>query len=56
MITVTCSGGERPFSTYKQHDGLARKRFMGLAKNASAYGLAAMTLNSRKGTKFLTHL
>jgi IS5 family transposase len=54
MIAVTRSGGERPFATYKQHYGLARTRFMGLAKNATFYGLAAMAANLRKGAKFLT--
>ncbi len=46
-------GGERPFATYKQHYGLARTRFMGLAKNATFYGLAAMAANIKKGAKFL---
>ena len=53
-IAVTRGGGERPFATYKQHYGLARTRFMGLAKNATFYGLAAMAANIRKGAKFLT--
>ncbi|MDP0561391.1 MAG: hypothetical protein QS721_03265 [Candidatus Endonucleobacter sp. (ex Gigantidas childressi)] len=42
-----------PFATYKRHYGLARNRFMGLAKNATIYGLAAIAANIRKGTKFL---
>ena len=50
---MTRSGGERPFATYKQHYGLARTRFMGLAKNATVYGLAAMAANIRKGAWFL---
>jgi IS5 family transposase len=54
MIAVTRSGAERPFATYKQHYGLARTRFMGLAKNATVYGLAAIAANIRKGAKFLT--
>lgn len=54
MIAVTRSGGERPFATYKQHYGLARTRFMGLAKNTTVYGLAAIASNIRKGAKFLT--
>ena len=54
MIAVTRAGGERPFATYKQHYGLARTRFMGLAKNITVYGLAAMAANIRKGAKFLT--
>ncbi|MDP0563545.1 MAG: transposase [Candidatus Endonucleobacter sp. (ex Gigantidas childressi)] len=52
-IAVTRAGGERPFATYKRHYGLARIRFMGLAKNATIYGLAAIAANIRKGTKFL---
>jgi IS5 family transposase len=52
-IAVTRAGGERPFATYKRHYGLARTRFMGLAKNATAYGIAAMALNIRKGANFL---
>ena len=53
-IAVTRAGGERPFATYKRHYGLARTRFMGLAKNITAYGIAAMAHNIRKGAKFLT--
>ena len=53
-IAVTRSTAERPFATYKRHYGLARTRFMGLAKNATVYGLAAMAANIRKGAKFLT--
>ena len=52
-IAVTRAGGERPFATYKRHYGLARTRFMGLAKNATIYGLAAMAANLCKGSKFL---
>ncbi len=52
-IAVTRAGGERPFATYKHHYGLARTRFMGLAKNATFYGLAAMAANIRKGANFL---
>jgi IS5 family transposase len=54
VIAVTRAGGERPFATYKQHYGLSRTRFMGLAKNATFYGLAAMAANLRKGARFLT--
>ncbi|KAF3978683.1 MAG: IS5 family transposase [Methylococcales symbiont of Iophon sp. n. MRB-2018] len=54
VIAVTRAGGERPFATYKRHYGLGRTRFMGLAKNATVYGLAAMAANIRKGAKFLT--
>lgn len=53
-IAVLRSGGERPFATYKQHYGLARTYFMGLAKNVTFYGIAAMALNLRKGARFLT--
>ena len=53
VIAVTRAGGERPFATYKQHYGLARTRFMGLAKNSTFYGLAAIAANIRKGAKFL---
>jgi len=52
-IAVTRSGGERPFATYKRHYGLARTRFMGLAKNTTVYGLAAIAANIRKGARFL---
>lgn len=52
-IAVTRAGGERPFATYKQHYGLARTRFMGLAKNMTFFGLAAMAANISKGAKFL---
>ena len=52
-IAVTRSTAERPFATYKWHYGLARTRFMGLAKNATVYGLAAMAENIRKGVKFV---
>lgn len=54
VIAVTRAGGERPFATYKQHYGLSRTRFMGLAKNTTFYGLAAIAANIRKGAKFLT--
>lgn len=54
LIALTRAGGERPFATYKQHYGLARTRFLGLAKNMTFYGLAAMAANIRKGAKFLT--
>ena len=52
-IAVTRSGGERPFATYKQHYKIARTRFLGLAKNTTFYGLAAIAANIRKGAKFL---
>ena len=53
-IAVIRVGGERPFATYKSRYGLARTRFMGLAKNMTAYGIAAIAHNVRKGAKFLT--
>lgn len=53
-IAVIRSGGERPFATYKRVYGLARTRFMGLKKNLTFYGLAAIASNIRKGAKFLT--
>jgi len=52
-IAVTRSGGERPFATYKRVFGLARTRFMGLAKNLTFYGIAAMALNIQKAARFL---
>jgi len=52
-IAVTRSGGERPFATYKRIYGLARTRFMGLRKNLTFYGLAAMASNIKKAAKFL---
>ncbi len=53
-IAVIRAGGERPFATYKSRYGLARTRFMGLARNMTAYGIAAIAHNVRKGAKFLT--
>ncbi|MDP0589162.1 MAG: hypothetical protein QS748_08190 [Candidatus Endonucleobacter bathymodioli] len=41
------------FATYKRHYGLARTRFMDIAKNVTTYGLAIIAANIRKGTKFL---
>ncbi len=52
-IAVTRSGGERPFATYKCRYGLGRTRFMGLKKNLTFYGLAAMASNIKKAAKFL---
>lgn len=52
-IAVTRSGGERPFATYKTRYGLARTRLMGLAKNLTLFGLAAIAHNIHKGAKFL---
>ena len=53
-IAVIHAGGEWPFAMYKSRYGLARTRFMGLAKNMTAYGIAAIAHNLRKGAKFLT--
>ncbi len=53
-IAVTRAGGERPFATCKRHYNLSGTRFMGLAKNTTFYGLAAMAANIRKGASFLT--
>ena len=52
-IAVTRSGGERPFATYKSRYGLARTRLMGLAKNLTLFGMAAIAHNIAKGSKFL---
>jgi IS5 family transposase len=53
-IAITRSGGEHTFATYKRLYGLARTRFMGLDKNLTFYGMAAMASNICKGAKFLT--
>ena len=53
-FAVIRAGGEWPFATYKSRYGLARARFMGLAKNRTAYGIAAIAHNLRKGANFLT--
>ncbi len=52
-IAVTRSGGERPFATYKRVYGLRRTRFMGLKKNLTFYGMAAIASNISKAAKFL---
>ena len=52
-IAVIRSGGERPFATYKSRYGLGRTRLMGLAKNLTLFGLAAVAHNIQKGAKFL---
>lgn len=52
-IAVTRSGGERPFATYKRIYGLSRTRFMGLSKNMTFYGMAAIASNIKKAAKFL---
>lgn len=51
-ISVTRSGGERPFATYKRHYGLARTRFMGLAKNMTFFAIAAIAHNIQKAVRF----
>jgi len=53
QIAVTRSGGERPFATYKTRYGLARTRLLGLTRNLTFYGLAAIAHNIQKGGKFL---
>ena len=52
-IAVIRAGGERPFATYKSRYGLARTRLLGLARNLSFYGLAAIAHNIQKGGEFL---
>lgn len=53
-IGVIRSGVERTFAVYKTHYGLSKTRFLGLAKNRTFYGIAAIAHNIRKGAKFLT--
>ena len=53
-IAVIRAGQEHPFATYKNRYGFVRTQFMGLAKNMTAYGIAAIAYNVRKGAKFLT--
>ena len=53
-IAVIRAGGERPFATYKSRYSLSQTRFMGLAKNMTAYGIVVIAHNVRKGAKFLT--
>lgn len=52
-ISVVRSGGERPFAGIKKDFGLARTRFLGLKKNETFYGLAAIAANIKKAGKFL---
>jgi hypothetical protein len=47
-------GTESPFATDKRLDGLARTRVMGVNKNLTFYGLAAMASNRRKRAEVLT--
>jgi IS5 family transposase len=53
-IAVIRAGGERPFATYKSRDGLAPNTVYGIGQNKTAYGIAAIAHNLRKGAKFLT--
>lgn len=53
-IAVIRSGVERTFAVYKTHYGLAKTRFLGLAKNMTFYGIVAIAHNIRKGAKFMT--
>jgi IS5 family transposase len=48
-IAVTRAGAECLFATYKSRYGLARTRFLGLANNMTAYGIATIAHNLRKG-------
>jgi len=50
---VIRSGGERPFATYKRNYDLARSRLMGLAKNLTFFGTAAIAHNIQKAARFL---
>lgn len=52
-IAVIRSGGERPFANYKSRYRLARMRLMGLTKNLTLFGPAAIAHNIAKGAKFL---
>ena len=52
-ISVPRSGGERAFATFKSRYGLMRTRLMGLAKNLTLFGLAAIAHNIQKGAKFM---
>ena len=52
-IAVVRSGAEHVFAVHKRCYGLGRTRFLGLAKNTTFYGLAAIALNIRKGAMFL---
>ena len=52
-IAVVRSGVERVFSVYKRRHGLGRTRCLGLAKNTTFYGLAAIAPDIRKGAMFL---
>lgn len=54
VIGVTRSTGERPFAQYKRIYNLSRTRVMGLARNTTFYGIAAIAHNIQKGGRFLT--
>ena len=45
---VIRAGGKRPFATNKSRYGLVQTRFMGLVKNMTAYGIAAIAHNLRQ--------
>ena len=51
-IAVVRLGVERTFAVYKRCYGLGRTRFVGLAKNLTFYGLAAIAHDIRKGARF----
>ena len=53
LLGVTRAGVERLFAQYKRGFGLARSRFLGLNKNETHYGLAAVANNIQKGARFL---
>ena len=52
-IAVIRSGGERPFATCKRNYDLARSRLMGLAKNLTFFGTAAIAHTIQKAARFL---
>ena len=51
-IAVVRSGAESVSAVYKRCYGLGRTRFLGLAKNTTFYGLAAIAPDIRKGAMF----
>ena len=52
-IAAMRSGVERVFAVYKRCYGPGRTRFLGLAKNTTFYGLAAIAPDIRKGAMLL---
>ncbi len=52
-IAIIRAGVEGCFATDKRCYGLARTRLLGLAKNVTFYGLAAIAHNMGKGARFL---